>query len=382
MSGSTKVHLVLSDDWELRGDGSGNMRAIQFATLRRLRRVYEREGVVGTFNVEVMQQLAHLRLGGRHPRLVQLAREWEEVVREAYRAGHDVQLHVHPQWLEAEYDPAAGWRLGMAWSVTEYPAETFREMVAQCRDYLESLLRPLDPGYRCTAFRSGSWSLAPSDHVLEVLAEAGIVFDTSIAHGLVYDTPHVRLDYRRVEEPFLPFYPVMSDARRVASSPQPIVCIPTHSFLPSRGTAARVGERIARLARRAGVPGWSLAGARYLPPNAVPIEDAGYSRSYGREVWGPSSPELAPTRQVSDLSTLNFVEMREMIDDIVRRAAESGAACVPVVVENHTKDVGFFRPLERFARWLKEVPEVEVVTARTVAENLRAGAYPVRLARG
>ena len=27
------VQLVLADDWELRGDGSGNMRAMQFATL-------------------------------------------------------------------------------------------------------------------------------------------------------------------------------------------------------------------------------------------------------------------------------------------------------------------------------------------------------------
>jgi hypothetical protein len=105
---ATPVKLVLSDDWELRGDGSGNMRAIQFSTIRRLCDIYEAHGLRGSFNVEVFQQLVHLGLRDSNPELAALSQEWEEVVRETYQRGHDVQLHLHPQWSAATYSGGRG----------------------------------------------------------------------------------------------------------------------------------------------------------------------------------------------------------------------------------------------------------------------------------
>src|SRR5436309_1419010 len=98
-----KIHLVLSDDWELRGDGSGSVAALQFRTARKLMDVYERFGFKASFNVEVMQQLCHLEQGKSHANLNGIAREWENVVLEMYQRGHDVQLHVHIQWDGARY---------------------------------------------------------------------------------------------------------------------------------------------------------------------------------------------------------------------------------------------------------------------------------------
>jgi hypothetical protein len=50
---------------------------------------------------------------------------------------------------------------------------------------------------------------------------------------------------------------------------------------------------------------------------------------------------------------------------------------VPVVLENHTKDVGHFGPIERFARLVARAGDIEVVTSREVAENLERGKYRV-----
>src|SRR5207245_1524044 len=72
------------------------------------------------------------------------------------------------------------WKLRGAWSILEYEAERARRMLEEAKDYLEGLLRPLDPDYRCVSFRSGSWCIAPGKHVLRALAELGIVFDMSI----------------------------------------------------------------------------------------------------------------------------------------------------------------------------------------------------------
>src|SRR4051794_1683502 len=124
-----EVQLVLSDDWELRGDGSGNMRAIQFATLRRLCEVYEAHSLRLTINAEINQQLAHRRLSARHPELAALADEWEEMVREAYQRGHDVQLHLHPQWSDAAYHDGR-WELRGAWSLLDYPRGALERMIS------------------------------------------------------------------------------------------------------------------------------------------------------------------------------------------------------------------------------------------------------------
>ena len=70
----TTIHLALVDDWELSGNGSGDIRQLQFEPLRRLVTIY-------------------IRLG----------------------------------------------------------------MLQRGKAYLESLLKDIDPNYRCVSFRSGAW---------------------------------------------------------------------------------------------------------------------------------------------------------------------------------------------------------------------------------
>ena len=43
------IYLALTHDWELRGDGSGDIEEIQFAPMRRLLEVYEKFGARTTF---------------------------------------------------------------------------------------------------------------------------------------------------------------------------------------------------------------------------------------------------------------------------------------------------------------------------------------------
>jgi hypothetical protein len=391
-----KLQIVLTDDWELRGNGSGNMRAIQFDTLRRLTAIYEAHGLRGSFNAEVLQQLSHLRLADRHPELGNLAREWETTLTAAFRRGHDVQLHLHPQWTRAEYVDGQ-WRLGGAWSLLEYPKEQIRELVRECKTYLEELLRPIDPNYRCISFRSGSWCIAPSDTVLDALAEEGLVLDMSIVDGAYYDTKNVHVDYRDIDEPFLPYHPDMRDARRVSEHPQSIVCVPTHSFMddglrqfgrptdpirPGASLRHRLGIQVARVLLRLGAG--RVRAELLAAPNSLPIPDAGYSHDYASQEWSSHAaedePKGAPTPFIwtSDLSKLHFLQMLEMMRNAKRRAATSGWPVVPVILENHTKDIGNWRPIERFAAHLAGDDDVDVITLRELAQNLIAGAYPVR----
>jgi hypothetical protein len=377
-----RVQLVLTDDWELRGDGSGNMRRLQFDTIRRLSELYERHGVRGSFNAEVLQQLAHRRLGERHPELAELAQEWEAVITEIFRRGHDVQLHLHPQWLEARYADGR-WQLSDRWSLVDYDPAQVGSMLRDAKVYLEGLLSELDPGYRCVSFRSGSWCIAPSPHVLPALIDTGIVFDMSIVAGVFYRTRHINLDYRNVDEGFLPFYPDLADARRLADRPQPIVCVPTHTFVASglplltRAAARRVHRK-----------GLARSFRRFTAPADAAVEDRGYDSGYSAANWAEREPDVTALEarrklvqhRISDLSNLSFGEMRQMLSDLRRKAGLSGWDAVPVVLENHTKDIGDFRPIERFLRLISRANDIEVLTLTELAANIESGVYPVRLA--
>lgn len=363
-----KIQLILTDDWELRGDGSGDMRVLMFATSRRLTGIYDRFNFKASFNAEIMQQLACLEWGRRgHSELASLAQEWEQTIKDVYSRGHDVQFHVHPQWKDAIYSEGR-WQLGADWSLTAQSFENLRRMLTGCKEYLEALLKPINPGYRCAAFRGGAWSLAPSDYMLGLLAELGIVFDMSIAQGLYFNLEMIRLDYRKVDEAFLPYYPAMIDARRMSSNKEPIVCVPTHTFTPhpalraARIVLAKLGSGIAKR------------------PSGTPIAGAGYAKEYFKRWKGNSAGilnKLFPGPQVSDLSTLSFIEMKAMLADIRRRARDSGWPVVPVILENHTKDIGDFEPIEKFCALISESPDIEVITSAQLAENIKKGMYPI-----
>src|SRR5262245_46931511 len=193
------IHLVFVDDWELSGDGSGDPRALQFQPMRDLVSIYHQHGIRGSFNAEIMQQLAFRAWQHDHPQLKTWADEWDITVRETFKQGHDVQLHIHPQWSDAQYQNGQ-WQLAGDWSILKYPVDEARRMIAAGKEYLVNLLRPINQDYRCVSFRSGSWCIAPSPHILTLLADAGIVFDMSIVGGVRYHTRRIDLDYRDCEE--------------------------------------------------------------------------------------------------------------------------------------------------------------------------------------
>src|SRR3989442_7337311 len=228
------IYLAFVDDWEVRGNGTGDPSVLQFEPMRKLVKIFNKYGIRGSFNVEVMQQLAYRKLQERFPELKVAADEWEEVVLESFRQGHDIQLHIHPQWLGAQYEGDRNWKVDGDWSILNYPNLQIRAMLLSGKQYLETLLRKIDPAYACVSFRAGSWCAAPSDSLMPILSELGFVFDMSIVAGIRNDTPQVKLDYTQCQEPFVPYYPDMSDARRVSRSVEPIVCIPTNSFSGAR----------------------------------------------------------------------------------------------------------------------------------------------------
>lgn len=378
------IYLAFVDDWEVRGNGTGDPRVLQFEPMRKLVKIFNNYGIRGSFNAEVLQQLAYRNQQERFPELKVMADEWEQVVMESFRQGHDIQLHLHPQWLGATYQGQGNWKLGGDWSILNYPHQQIRAMLTSGKQYLETLLRKIDSAYYCVSFRAGAWCAAPSDSLLPILSDLGFVFDMSIVAGIRYDTPQVKLDYTQCEEAFAPYYPDMKDARRVSCSTEPIACIPTNCFSGARLALFSRDFSKARMVLRR-----KIDGLRNRRTGALPASSRG--RSGGEWTNKGESGAIAFSKRllkrfivgqthISDLAQLNYAMMRRMMENIRRQAARSGLPRVPVILANHTKDITDFTDIEKFVADVAHSPDVKPVTLTEIADGLRNGTFKTRTA--
>jgi hypothetical protein len=367
------IHLALTHDWELRGDGSGDIEQIQFAPLRRLLEIYAKFGARTTILPDLMQQISFRRLEGEHSELKPLADSWDEHVRDAFRKGHDIQLHLHPQWLNAEYEKDH-WHPRGEWSILNYERDAAYTMLASGKQYLETLLRPIDSAYRCRAFRAGALAAAPSPHLFESLATLGIEIDVSIAGGVFVDSEDLQLDYRNCEETFLPFYPTTGDARKVSGKREDIVCVPLNHFYGSRRAVTRQNIWLAR--QQLNRPPNSYAQSQHPPA------DAKSSRRslIGLAVEKLIMPAIQGKHFVSDTGRLNYPLMREMLASIRQRAEASGLADVPVVLTNHPKDIRDLPAIERFVGEASQAEDIKFITLTEIAAKIQSGEVAVRTA--
>ena len=244
-------------------------------------------------------------------------------------------------------------------------------MLGRGKEYLENLLRPLNSNYRCVSYRAGSWCIAPSSFMLSLLADLGIVFDITIIGKLKYDTRRVKLDYSNCEEDLVPFYPVMTDARRVSEKVERIICIPTNHFYGSRRLtfkhhAAKAAARLNRVQPRGPAsPSVQTCGS-YGSDWADTKHDSSLRRIYEKGLV----PYIKGKHLISDLAQLDYPLMREMLSSIRQRARATGLANIPVVLGIHTKDIRDFDDIERFVSDISTAPDIKCVTLTEVAQGL------------
>jgi hypothetical protein len=375
------IYLAFVDDWELSGNGSGDARELQFRPMRELVEIYNAHNIRGSFNAEVMQQLTFRKFENDYPELKTLADEWDAAVLEAYGQGHDIQLHIHPQWQNAEYEDGR-WRLTADWSILNYPAEEAYRMMSAGKEYLENLLRSVDGDYACVSFRSGSWCIAPSAHMLNLLVKLGIVFDMSIVGGVRYETKNINLDYTSCDEDFLPYYPVMTDARLVSDKPEAIICVPTNHFYGSRRQVFKhhLDKALEKIKRRVAPARAAQAGSRSVEAYGQEWAQTRHASSWARVYEKGIVPYLKGKHLISDIAQLDYALLCEMLASIRRRARASGLKDVPVILENHTKDIRDFSDIERFIKDVSQADDIVCLTLSELAQALQNGKFQIRTA--
>ncbi len=175
--------LIITLDYELPADGLGDVRRQMINPTRALIEACEEQGAKLTIMLEIGEfwafddprNSAFKRSIGYDP-----AQEIRDQLTDAVQRGHDVQLHLHPHWLEAAWIQET-WHLNYGcYYLTCLEDEEMVSVLKRGKTELESMLRPVHSDYECIGFRAGHWATAPSDRYLTALREAGLESDTSV----------------------------------------------------------------------------------------------------------------------------------------------------------------------------------------------------------
>ncbi|MCL4216304.1 MAG: hypothetical protein KJ052_04770 [Candidatus Hydrogenedentes bacterium] len=337
-----KIIAVIHDDWELRGNGLGNVAHLQYLPAVFLMNLAKSFDFRLTFTVEVLQQLTFLKYADGDSNLRLQAELWESTVALMLENGFDVQLHVHPHWHHSEFRDGFFY-LDRNWNLAAYPAEERRLILKTAHDYLAALLKKYNSQTPLCAFKAGSYGIQPSAGILEDLSTLGIKVLLGVQKGLLINTPTFSADFRELEEHTLPYYPDPSDINKVADTKTSIVSVPIAHYVSGFGDKYRHFKRHITDKLRA-----NQSGLMYY--NNVPSEIQTYNplkNSRGHRI--KEQFLTSPYRHIDLGSLQTFAEWRCALDQIIRRLRVHPSPVVPFILESHTKNFfGRWEDVKRF----------------------------------
>lgn len=106
-------------------------------------------------------------------------------------AGHDIQLHIHPQWFYAYWDN--GWKLPQSfYKLADLPESEVSGLFKTSKELLEEIIQD-----EVIAFRAGGFSAQPTSLLKKLFIENNIKIDSSVYSKSFYNSDYQSYDYSK-----------------------------------------------------------------------------------------------------------------------------------------------------------------------------------------
>jgi len=193
-------YVVLSLDYEIFGNGTGDVRQHIIDPTERMARIADQYELPITVFVDMEEVLAF----ERHATELQQHCGYDPYslvrrqVQELAGRGHDPQLHLHPQWHQAAFKDGR-WQLDEAKATVDSLFESLEETsdyIASRKQALEAIAKTGNSTHRVSVYRAGAFSAQPGRKLIAALADNEFKIDSSVVRGMRYEDENVSLDYR------------------------------------------------------------------------------------------------------------------------------------------------------------------------------------------
>ena len=191
--------VALTVDYEIFGNGTGDVRRHVIEPTEQMARMCEKHGVPLTVFVEIEEYMAFERYRRELERCLcyDPARLIRKQVGDLIKRGHDFQLHTHPKWFGARFD-SGRWLLHKDEPTVDDLFETQEETdnyIKVRKAVLEEMIPSIAPGHKVEAYRAGALRAQPGEKLLRALATNRISIDSSVVWGLRNQNGMRPIDY-------------------------------------------------------------------------------------------------------------------------------------------------------------------------------------------
>ncbi len=363
------IQLVLSLDYEIFGNGAGDVMRDVVRPTERLLDICDRHGAKLTIMFEVGEYWAFERYDdqlrrdlGYSPCGVMKAQ-----IVEAIQRGHDVQLHLHPWWIGAALS-------GGIWSlrpqcrlINHIPTElspgddlpSAASVLYEGKSTLQKMVRHVCSDYECLVYRAAMFWGQPSRELIAGLRKAGLAADSSVVPGL-YERFPVPTDYRSVPSQSGYWWTSADDIGQQGAEGQEIVEFPVYARLRPYVCNLKLTKLLATLRRR----------------SAEKTDMHGHGMTEARRSTDSAGQIL---RKLGTRQALKYDFCKLSAQDMIRglyRATkddrtEEDAIGMPVVMLGHSKDFWNDRHLDEFLCFVTSQRQAQVSFA-TLGELTKA----------
>ena len=199
------MNLIISIDYELYGDGSGDVFKHMIKPTKKILDHCDKYNIKTTIFFEIVEY-------------IKIKNEWKKGNTMGYKNNpidainkqlfsaiendHDIQLHLHPQWVNAIFSnnrwevDKNNWRLGSFSTLNNY---NIYDLLFECKNTLESLIRQIKPDYKCIAIRAGGYNILPSKKVYDAMVKLDLKIDSSVYPGGYEKGKLNNYDYRKAK---------------------------------------------------------------------------------------------------------------------------------------------------------------------------------------
>ena len=343
------LKIIFTTDYEVFGNGSGDLNCCVLEPTAQMVACLEEVGARLCVFLDLAEYWAFTESFERG----HLEEDWAGQMKSQLQAllgrGHDVQLHLHPQWLDyrktdsgwsLNYDM---WRIGkLAYRDDQYPERGLEKLFARAKNDMEDLFQAVKASYRCEVFRAGAWSIQPEEKVLRALSVNGFKLDSTAVPGLHFSDGLTFYDFRKAPQAALP-YPIRDNVNRpVKEGPlleQPIFSAPL--TLPKR-------LYFQYLKKSRGIP---------FKPDACRGEAIA---SQKQSIVTKVLRVLTQSQQMFTFGDATACEeMIYFVRQARKRAVRLKLTTMPVVAISHPKTFANAKEFRRFLDWAKQEEDVE-----------------------
>lgn len=185
------MDVFLTLDYELfLGNKSGSVDACLIKPMNALAKAASSANARFTIFTDATYLLRLTEMAPYEPTLADDLKKITDQLRLLSDTGHDIELHIHPQWLFSEYRDGQ-WLIDQQhYKLSDITLQQAQDTFSRCCEIIKNIT-----GRTPVAFRAGGFSAQPTDMLRRLLKDNNLSIDSSVYPGNKYTSPQQNYDY-------------------------------------------------------------------------------------------------------------------------------------------------------------------------------------------